>query len=166
MTERTFVSMAATGLLQEFKSHIRMTSNDLDAELRAKLMAAVRHAEHHIGKVILRSEFVTTAPFTHSISLKVPSPVVESLEVDGVEVPGWSVNGHVLSVPSTASGKTMTVTYEAGYEHIPWDMKAAILMHAASLFNNPTDSVEVLTKASQNLLRPYRSWGLDDGEQD
>ena len=53
MTERTFVSMAATGLLQEFKRHIRMTSDDLDAELNAKLMAAVRHAEHHIGKVIL-----------------------------------------------------------------------------------------------------------------
>jgi hypothetical protein len=45
-------------------------------------------------------------------------------------------------------------------------MKAAILLHAASLFNNPTDSVEVLTKASQNLLRPYRSWGMADGEQD
>ena len=53
MTERNFVSMAAVGLLQAFKSHIRMTSNDLDAELNAKLMAAVRHAEHHIGKVIL-----------------------------------------------------------------------------------------------------------------
>ena len=166
MTERNFVSMAANGLLQEFKRHIRMTSNDLDAELYAKLMAAVRHAEHHIGKVILRSEFVTTVPFASSLTLKAPGIVVESLEVDGETVAGWSVEGHVLYVPSTVSGETMTVTYEAGYECIPWDMKAAILMHAASLFNNPTDSVEVLTKASQNLLRPYRSWGLDDGEQD
>ena len=166
MTERTFVTMAANGLLQEFKRHIRMTSDDLDAELYAKLMAAVRHAEHHIGKVILRSEFVTTVPFASSLTLKAPNPVVESLEVDGTEVTGYGLDGRVLSVPQGVSGEQITVTYEAGYECIPADMKAAILMHAASLFNNPTDSVEVLTKASQNLLRPYRSWGLDDGEQD
>ena len=166
MTERNFVGMAETGLLQEFKRHIRMTSNDLDAELRAKLRAAVRHAEHHIGKVILRSEFVTTVPFASSLTLKAPNPMVESLEVDGTEVTGYGLDGRVLSVPQGVSGEQMTVTYEAGYECIPDDMKAAILMHAASLFNNPTDSVEVLTKASQNLLRPYRSWGLDDGEQD
>ena len=164
MTERTFVSMSANGLLQEFKRHIRMTSDDLDAELYAKLLAAVRHAEHHIGKVILRSEFVETVPFASSYILKVPNPVVESLEVDGEETNGFDQDGKTLHV--YGSGNSMTVTYEAGYESIPWDMKAAILMHAASLFNNPTDSVEVLTKASQNLLRPYRSWGLDDGEQD
>ena len=166
MTERTFVSMAATGLLEAFKSHIRMTSNDLDAELNAKLMAAVRHAEHHIGKVILQSEFVTTVPFASTLTLKVPIIEVESLEVDGVEVTGWSVSGRTFNVPAGVTGQQMTVTYIAGYECIPPDMKAAILMHAASLFNNPTDSVEVLTKASQNLLRPYRSWGLDNGEQD
>ena len=166
MTERTFVSMAANGLLQEFKRHIRMTSDDLDAELNAKLLAAVRHAEHHIGKVILRSEFVTTVPFASSLTLKAPGTIVLGLEVDGVSVLGWSLEGNTLYVPSTVTGTNMTVTYEAGYECIPWDMKAAILMHAASLFNNPTDSVETLAKASQNLLRPYRSWGLDNGEQD
>ena len=165
MTERNFVGMAETGLLQEFKRHIRMTSDDLDAELRSKLQAAVYHAEHHIGKVILRSEFIVTVPFASTLILKVPSPVVESLEVDGAAVQGYGLDGRVLSVPQGVSGEQMTVTYEAGYEFIPDDMKAAILMHAASLFNNPTDSVEVLTKASQNLLRPYRSWGLDDGEQ-
>ena len=164
MTERNFVSMAANGLLQEFKRHIRMTSDDLDAELYAKLLAAVRHAEHHIGKVILRSEFVETVPFASSYILKVPNPVVESLEVDGEETNGFDQDGKTLHV--YGSGNSMTVTYEAGYESIPWDMKAAILMHAASLFNNPTDSVETLAKASQNLLRPYRSWGLCDGEQD
>ena len=164
MTERTFVSMAATGLLQEFKRHIRMTSDDLDAELYQKMMAAVQHAEHHIGKVILRSEFVETVPFTSSLSLKVPNIQVESLEVDGAEVSDYTLNGRVLNVGGT--GRQMKVTYLAGYLCLPFDMNAAILMHAASLFNNPTDSVETLTKASQNLLRPYRSWGLNDGEQD
>ena len=163
MTERIPVDMSATGLLQEFKRHIRMTSDDLDAELYQKMMAAVQHAEHHIGKVILRSEFVETVPFTSSLSLKVPNIQVESLEVDGTEVSDYTLNGRVLNVGGT--GSQMKVTYLAGYLCIPFDMKAAILMHAASLFNNPTDSVETLTKASQNLLRPYRSWGLNDGEQ-
>ena len=166
MTERTITTMAAPGLLQEFKSHIRMTSDDLDAELNQKLMAAVVHAEHHIGKVILRSRFAVRRPFTQSVRLKVPAPVVEGLEVDGAPVTDYSVTGSVLSVGPAVSGREMLLVYEAGYECVPFDMKAAILMHAASLFNNPTDSVEVLTKASQNLLRPYRSWGMDDGEQD
>ena len=163
MTERNFVGMSANGLLQEFKRHIRMTSDDLDAELYQKMLAAVYHAEHHIGKVILRSEFIETVPFASTLILKVPNPVVESLEVDGVATTGYDLDGKTLHV--YGSGTSMTVTYEAGYETIPYDMKAAILMHAASLFNNPTDSVETLAKASQNLLRPYRSWGLDDGEQ-
>ena len=76
MTERNFVGMAEVGLLQEFKRHIRMTSDDLDAELYQKMLAAVYHAEHHIGKVILRSEFVVTVPFASSLTLKVPDPVV------------------------------------------------------------------------------------------
>ena len=113
--------------------------------------------------MILRSEFVETVPFTSYLSLKVPNIQVESLEVDGAEVSDYTLNGRVLNVGGT--GSQMKVTYLAGYLCIPFDMKAAILMHAASLFNNPTDSVETLTKASQNLLRPYRSWGLNDGEQ-
>ena len=163
MTERTFVDMAANGLLQEFKRHIRMTSDDLDAELYQKMLAAVQHAEHHIGKVILRSEFVEDVPFSSALVLKAPNLSVESLEIDGVASTGYDVDGKTLHVYGT--GTRLKVTYVAGYECIPWDMKAAILMHAASLFNNPTDSVETLAKASHNLLRPYRSWGLDDGEQ-
>ncbi len=166
MTERTYISMQANGLLQEFKRHIRMTSDDLDAELRSKMMAAVISAEHHIGKVILRSEFVTTRSFASAVILKVPNIIVLGLEVDGVAVTGWKLVGRVLTLPQVVTGETMTVTYEAGYECIPDDMKAAILMHATTLFNNPADSVETLAKASQNLLRPYR-WELDeDGEQD
>ena len=165
MTERTITTMFANTLLEEFKSHIRMTSSDLDAELNQNLMAAVVHAEHHIGKVILRSRFVAVLPFSQSVRLKVPAPVVEGLEVDGVPVTDYSVKGRVLTVGQGVGGSQMEITYEAGYEAVPFDMKAAIFMHAATLFNNPTDSVETLAKASQNLLRPYRSWGLDDGEQ-
>ena len=166
MTTREPVLKYESQLLVDFKSHIRITSDDLDAELRQKLLAAVFHAEHHIGQVILLSRFTRTSSFAQTVTLKVPVVTVEGLEVDGNAVTDYSVTANVLTVGPSVQGTTMTVTYTAGYDFIPFDMKAAILMHAASLFNNPTDSVETLTKASQNLLRPYRSWGLDNGEQD
>lgn len=156
----------ANQLLEEFKGHIRMTSNDLDADLRMKLMAAVQSAEHHIGHIILQSQFSSEVDFAYSFTLKTPVVEVVGLEVDGEAVTDFSVSGRVLTVGSSITGERMTVTYVAGYDHIPYDVKAAILMHAATLFNNPVDSVETLAKASRNLLRPYRSWGLDDGEQD
>jgi len=166
MTERIPVTYNANDLLEGFKRHIRMTSHDLDADLREKLMAAVQSAEHHIGHIILQSQFVTECDFASTFNLKTPVVSVAGLEVDGAAVTDFSVAGRVLTVGSSVSGERMTVTYVAGYDHIPYDMKAAVFMHAATLFNNPTDSVETLAKASRNLLRPYRSWGLDNGEQD
>ena len=164
--ERQPVNMALGALLAEFKRHIRMTSNDMDAELNSILLAAITHAEHHIGKIILRSRFVLECQFSSSVTLRVPIVNVEGFEVDGTEIAGYSVEGRTLMAPQGASGQQMKVTYVAGYGCIPADMKAAIFLHATSLFNNPADSVETLTKASQNLLRPYRSWGMSDGEQD
>ena len=163
MTVRTPSYEAQYALLAGFKGHIRMTSSDLDLELEQKMMAAVIHAEHHIGKVILTSQFVTTVPFSPTLRLKAPNTTIVSLQVDGQETTDYRLTGCILQVNGT--GEQMVVTYTAGYNTIPEDMKAAIFMHAASLFNNPTDSVETLAKASHNLLRPYRSWGLDDGEQ-
>ena len=156
----------ANQLLDEFKQHIRMTSSDLDADLRMKLMAAVQAAEHHIGKVILQSEFTANVPFDHVYRLKVPVVTVKGLEVDGQEIEDYDMSGRSIWISADVTGERMTITYVAGYDHIPYDVKVAIFMHAATLFNNPTDSVETLAKASRNLLRPYRSWGLDNGEQD
>jgi len=153
-------------MLDGFKRHIRITSDDLDADLLEKLMAAETAAEHHIGKVIFQSTIVTEVDFASSFILKVPVIEVEGLEVDGQAITDYTVSGRVLTVGAGVTGNRMKVTYKAGYENIPFDMKAAIFMHAATLFNNPTDSVETLAKASRNLLRPYRSWGLDNGEQD
>lgn len=166
MTARETTPTAESKLLEDFKSHIRITSDDLDAELRQKLLAAVYHAEHHIGKVILLSRFTRTSSFAQTVTLRAPVVEVESLKVDGNAVTDYTVSGNVLTVGPSVSGDSMTVTFVSGIDPIPYDMKAAILMHAATLFNNPTDSVETLTKASQLLLRPYRSWGLDNGEQD
>ena len=165
MTDRFPDSVAANALLSDFKAHIRVTANDLDADLRQKLMAAVLSAEKHIGRVILKSRFVTTTVL-HTLQLHSPVIEVEGVEVDGVATTAYTVRGNIVKLDEGVTAEEMKVTYIAGREYIPYDIKAAVLMQAATLFNNPADHVELLVTASQNLLRPYRKWGMSDGELD
>ena len=165
MTERIPDSVAANALLADFKAHIRVTANDLDADLRQKMMAAVLSVERHIGRVILKSRFVTTTVL-HTLQLHSPVTEVEGVEIDGAATQAYTVRGNVLKLDEGVTAEQMKVTYDAGGDYIPYDIKAAVLMQAATLFNNPADHVELLVTASQNLLRPYRKWGMNDGELD
>lgn len=165
MTDRIPDSVASNSLLADFKTHLRITANDLDADLRQKLMAAVLSAEKHIGRVILKSRFVTTTVL-HTLQLHSPVTEVEGVEIDGVVTQDYTLVGNLLKLNDGVTGSEMKVTYIAGRDYIPYDIKAAVLMQAATLFNNPADRVETLVTASQNLLRPYRRWGVDDAECD
>ena len=136
--------------LGEFRNHIRLTTTEMDADLMSKLKAASASAEHVIGEIIALSDFTLADTFSHSVTFpERPFVGVRSVKVDGQEVPqaSWTVNGSTLTFADDVEG-------------------AAILLHAAALFNNPVDSVETLPKASFNLLRPYRNWELKHGEQD
>lgn len=158
MTTRTYGTYEPT--LDEFKTHIRMTSYDLDDDLRLKLLAAIRSAEHYIGMVIAQSVFTYTGDYAKTLTLEAPVSGVTRVKVDGVVLSDaeWSLSGNVLTV--LTEGTTMEVTYTAGMASVDPDIKAAILLHAAALFNNPVDSVETLPKASTRLLDPYRTWGV------
>lgn len=146
--------------LQEFKAHIRVTSDDLDTTLQSCLMAAINSAEHHIGRYIAPSTVTRTVPFSTTVRLRGPVVSVTSVSVDGtaLEAGQYSVLFDVLTVD--AEGEALTVVYETGFTAVPYDIRAAILLHATSLFNNPSDSVETLPRASRLLLRPYRTYGL------
>ena len=158
MTTRTYGTYEPT--LDEFKAHIRMTSYDLDDDLRLKLLAAIRSAEHYIGQVIAQSVFTYTGDYAKTITLEAPVSGVTGVKVDGAVLSDedWSLSGNVLTV--LTEGTTMEVAYTAGMASVDPDIKAAVLLHAAALFNNPVDSVEVLPKASTRLLDPYRTWGV------
>lgn len=158
MTTRTYGAFEPT--LAEFKSHIRLTTSDMDADLQLKLQAAIRSAEHYIGQVIAQSVFTYTGDYVKTLTLEAPVIGVTGVEVDGVALSdgAWSLSGNVLTV--LTEGTSMEVTYTAGMASVDPDIKAAILLHAAALFNNPVDSVEVLPKASTRLLDPYRTWGV------
>ena len=158
MTTRTYGNYEPT--LEEFKAHIRMTSYDLDTDLRLKLQAAIRSAEHYIGLVIAQSVFTYTGDYAKTLTLEAPVTGVTGVKVDGVVLSNgdWSLSGNTLTVQT--EGTSMKVIYTAGMSTVDPGIKAAILLHAAALFNNPVDSVEVLPKASTRLLDPYRTWGV------
>ena len=151
--------------LSDFKAHIRltMTSVEMDAGLTLQLKAAIRSAEHYIGKVIARSAFVYTDTFAKTVTLQGPVLGVQEVTVAGVEVSSdhYKLKGDVLTLDVEADADaTLVVRYTAGMVQVDEDIKAAVLLHAAALFNNPVDSVETLPKASSRLLDPYRTWGV------
>ena len=126
------------------------------------LLAAIESAEHHIGSIIARSEFVYDGWFVRSFDMKGPCCELKSIVVDGeaLEKTDYTVSRCTVLISQNVNQcEKMTVTYEAGMTQVPFDIKAAVLLIAAKLFNNPVDSVETLPSVAKNLLRPYRNWG-------
>ena len=167
MTERERLIFYQQPNLDDLKAHLRVTSNDLDAILQTSLDAALESAEHFIGKTITRSRFTRTGSFSRTLRLRAPLIVVESVEVDGAALSSsdWIISdGRLVISDAVPTGGSLTIVYQAGMDSVPADIIAAVKLHAGALFNNPVDSVEVLAKASRNLLRPYRRWGLNEDE--
>lgn len=160
METRTITTLQPS--LEEFKRHLRITSNDLDDELTAKLKAAVNMAEHEISAVISVSSFTLTRDFAHSIELRWPTTGVTSVKVDGNALASdkYSNTEDRLIIKADVQGESVEVVYTAGLTSAPEDIKAAILLLGANIFNNPVDHPEERDRTSaRNLLRPYRSWG-------
>lgn len=164
MIERSYKDAQFQPSLEDLKRHLRITSGDLDETLKPHLLAAINSAEHHIGKIIARSEFTYSGWFIRSLELRGPGIKVTEVTVDGVRLPdnAWRLDRHSVNISNDITGEEMQVTYEAGMTQVEFDIKAAILLTAAKLFNNPADTVEALPSVAKNLLRPHRSWGRDD----
>ena len=148
--------------LAEFKRHLRITANDLDEELTAKLKSAVMMAEHEISAVLSVSTFTLSREFAHSIPLRWPATGVTSVKVDGSAIAPekYSLTEDSLTIASDVDGEAVEVVYTAGLTPAPEDIKAAILLLAANIFNNPVDRPEERDRTTaRNLLRPYRTWG-------
>lgn len=163
MMTRDFDEDAVMEGLGRLKSHLRMTSCDLDGELRQKLCAAARSAEHQIGRVVFKSRFTDIFPFSPEIRLDSPLLAVESVAVDGVSLPeGWTAlrSASCVRFDPSVTGDEAEIVWTSGMERVPDDLMNAVLLIASSLFSNPLDSVETLPKASAALLRPYRNYEL------
>lgn len=163
MFERFYIDANVQPSLEDLKRHLRITSGDLDETLEPYLLAAINSAEHHIGKIIARSEFTYSGFFIRSLDLRGPGIEVKSVEVDGktLDTEGYELDGRTLLISPNVIGKEMEVVYESGMQQVDFDIKAAILLTAAKLFNNPADTVEAMPSVAKNLLRPHRSFGID-----
>lgn len=162
MGTREHDATALSFFLGRLKSHLRITSDDLDGELMAKLTAAIDSAEHYIGRVILLSNFVDVLPFSSKVALSRPLISVDGVKVDDTETSDFTkdIFTGTLFFPEDMTGYAVEVSYTAGMRQVPSDIVNAILLMASSLFANPMDSVETLPKASQLLLRPHRTYDL------
>ena len=150
-TERYNRWLRSTG---EWHSHMNIVS----------ILAAVVFAfTNHIAAlavmgvwmmIIAVSEFCYSGWFVRSFDLMPPFRKVVKVEVDGVELikNEYTVDGRTLLISSEVSGENLVVSYEAGLSQVPFDMKAAILLTAAKLFNNPVDSVESLPSVAKKRL--------------
>lgn len=162
--ERSYIDGNRT-LLGEFRNHLRLTSNDLDAILEQSLEVGVERAEAEIGCVIALSKFVVQLPFSQTLSLRGPIEKVLAVRVDGSVVPAsqYTFDKWGITFAEGVEGTSVEVSYSAGFTQVPSMIKGAIFLFGASYFNNPTDRPEERDRtAAANLLRPYRRWGMRD----
>lgn len=162
ITEREYTSEAIeiqSGLLTGLKQHLRITSSDFDSSLELLLSAAIEIAEKECGCIFLPSIITLKAKSVIDTAGYYPAFECTSLKIDGVEKESSDVeiSGGRVSVQAD-EGQAIEVVFEAGYLTFPAAVKAAVFLIAATLFNNPADKVEVLPKASTNLLKSFRRW--------
>lgn len=149
--------------LSEIKDHLRITSSDFDADLVLKIKTATAMAEDFTGVCYMTSDFSmkVLAPGITIIPITIfPVQRVNSVIVDNIELSrdNYLYNDLDNTVELSTTGETVEVRFTAGALEVEFPVKAAILLMASALFNNPVDSVEQLSKASTNLLKPYRRW--------
>lgn len=151
-------------LLQHFKEHLRITSDDQDADLRSKLLSALTSVGHDVHRILVGS-IVTSSGVMSScggeirLTLRGPVQGVTSVSVNGVglvEGEGYTVAGNRLTIKGDYSDAAVQVVYKAGYQCMPADMWEAVCLRGAGAYANPLDSVQERQRASDILIRPYR----------
>lgn len=147
-------------LLQDFKQHLRITSCDFDANLLLLLEASLEQAEKETGCIFLPSLITIKGKTIINESGFYPAFEATSLFVDGVErdKSDVQIDGGRIFVQAD-EGSDIEVAFDAGYLNIPKPVIAAVFLIAAALFNNPVDKIEIMPKASTNLLKSFRRWG-------
>ena len=158
LLSRNYDSAMMAALMAALKSHLRITANDLDGQLDMYLRAAVDSAEQFTGIVLVKSGMELEENFAKLLRLPLPLMSVEGVSVDGEELSSddYTVTGGKPVFSEGVSGSVVQVSCTAGRTHMEEDIRAAIMLRAAKLFNNPADSAEMLISASDNLLTPYR----------
>jgi uncharacterized phiE125 gp8 family phage protein len=161
--------------LDELKEHLRIVDSEQDALITSYGIAATAMAESWTQRVLVQREAVLSLEClpTGKTPIELPGGCVSSIIsmfVDGVEVTGLSVIGHspALLFPSadwptvTGDGYAVTITYQSGFDAVPFDLQQAILILVGELDKNRENtsdgSVAVVPISAEYLMKPHRIW--------
>jgi uncharacterized phiE125 gp8 family phage protein len=186
MITKTAVTQTANNLvvtLEKAKAHLRVDGTAEDGLIADYLQAAQQHAENYIGRAIGQQslviemtgfETVTVPESTDDTLTKVEyyalgGTVKTELHGTNCKFRKSNLNNYALEfvgeLPDVADrDDAVIVTIGRGYAAAvcPSPIKSAILLMVGDLYEKREDmwgtSYTVLSIASQNLLRAYKSW--------
>ncbi len=143
--------------LEEAKKHLRVTGDEFDDSILSMVEAATSSAENITGLKFRKGTYKVTSEFSRVIHSGLMPILSAEVKVEGNVIDNVEVEGSKIVLPDM-QGETVEITIQTGYNLLPYDIRAAILLMTGKLFDNPSDSVENLPKASTNLLKHYRRW--------
>ena len=91
--------------LEQAKRHLRIASNDFDADITGKLEAAITAAENYTGLMLREYEFSVTGDFARQIKTGLMPIKEASVKVDGNEISDIDWEDSTVILPGTCSGK-------------------------------------------------------------
>jgi uncharacterized phiE125 gp8 family phage protein len=159
--------------LADLQAHLRLTDYSESSLLDGMALAAQGMVEKRIQRLLTRRNATLRLPGLPSGNCPVELPggevgAITSVTVDGVAVTGTTFYGDSPAVllpadewPAvTGEGYPVVIVYTVGFAAVPGDLRAALLMLAADLFEHRTNSeagplVEV-PLAAQALLEQWR----------
>jgi uncharacterized phiE125 gp8 family phage protein len=164
--------------VEELKQNIGIFHTEKDSVLAIYLQSAVDYAERFTGRQLMPAVWelqidtfyeylkISKAPFISLVSIKYydSENVLQTL-VSGTDFDDCSSNPALIHFKTDFvlydRPDALQIRFNAGYANaaaVPAMIKAAIILMAGKMYDNPIDSVENLPKASTNLLRQYRIW--------
>lgn len=159
--------------LTDMRTHLRFPDNSEDALIVSKVSAAQRSVERYTQRLLTRRVVTLKLPAMATSACPIELPggeigTVSTFTVDGVAVTGAQVFGDSPAVilPAdewpTATGTVypVEIVYQAGFASCPDDLKAAVMLIAAELFerraNAESGSLGEVPVSAQYLMAPWR----------
>ncbi len=159
--------------LSAMRDHLRFPDTSEDALISAKLAAAQGHVERFTQRLLTRRAVTLKLPGLPSGRCPVELPLGEvgaitTFQADGVDVVGVTAFGDspAVALPAadwpvvTGEVYPVTVAYTAGFLAAPEDLKAAVMLIAAELFerraNAEISSLNEVPLSAQMLMAPHR----------
>lgn len=140
----------------DLRDHLRVTGDAEDGVIAAMGYAAAAHMEAYTQRLMTpRTCTLLLSDLPSGVEpIELPGGSVVSLTsvvADGVTVTGCSVVGHspALLIPSTdwptvtGDGYPVTITYVAGMTVVPFDLRMALKLISADLYENRANSSEL-----------------------